>query len=444
MLTPGEVVYRETCMAVNALGRAGEAGEETLSASDVATLLRIARRHKQCTDRLHRIYQGKPRTKIQHTRVRYLEAVATRVCATVRAFAKTRRLTSLSDIEKFARRLSIWEVLSEPVRVKLLAKPKGGHRVITRDGARRMAQRFILRDLLTAAGVDSDCDYARPGAGGEKKMIEEVCQRIMAGYRHWQTADIKECFASLKPGHLNWLPLPKKLIRNVVFLPRCAHVGIAPSPGAASPGGPVGQGVVPGGISSPYTVAIQSATERVRRELPQGSVLSPLVARAFVGRELRAVLGPQEVARCSFVDDLIIGARNHPTVARAIGDLGRRLSEHPAGPISLHIDPPTSTSQGRVKVFGYVLQPGRGYGSNPIHVCPDRERFERFHKRLYERWKAEDQPNDADALEAFILDRLGFWMPSQQAWTVVPAYSLNLALTRAFLYVCEREAAEGS
>jgi hypothetical protein len=36
----------------------------------------------------------------------------------------------------------------------------------------------------------------------------------------------------------------------------------------------------------------------------------------------------------------------------------------PAGPISLHIDPPTSATLkwGQVRAMGYRLLPGRGYG----------------------------------------------------------------------------------
>ena len=108
----------------------------------------------------------------------------------------------------------------------MLPKANGGYRLITKHGPRRMAQQFIVRDLLTAVGVDNEFDFARRGAGGEKALIREVCQRIEAGYRHWQNVDIKECFASLRPGHLGWLPVPEQLLRSVVFLPKCAKVGI--------------------------------------------------------------------------------------------------------------------------------------------------------------------------------------------------------------------------
>ena len=115
---------------------------------------------------------------------------------------------------------------------------------------------------------------------------------------------------------------------------------------------------------------------------------------------------------------------------------------HPAGPIHLHVDPPTSTKQGKVRVFGYVLKPGRGYGDNFVHVQPGRDRFDRFHRKLYDRWKAAGQPDGVEALETFIHGRLAHWMPSQQAWTVVPFWSRHAALNCAFIYVGERDGAE--
>jgi hypothetical protein len=407
------------------------------SDADVAAIRKIARRHQQCTDRLHRIWGGKSKDQFEHARDVYLKAFTTRVCATVRAFAKTRRLGTLQDIYKFAKELDVGKPLWERVRVTLHAKPKGGYRGITKYRPRRMAQQFIVRDLLTAVGVDNEYDYCRRGAGGEKAMIRDVCQRIEKGYRHWQTADVVNCFASLKPAHLGWLPLSKELIRNVVFLPRCAKIEIVK--------GPVGKEVLQSGtptvsgVSIPYMGSSLVPMKKLRRELPQGSVLSPLVARAFLGRELRAMSGKKEVATFSFVDDLTLGARSRPKLDHALDALRERLQGHPAGAVLLHVDPPTSVKHGRVNALGYALKPGRGYGDNFVHVHPGRQRFDRFHRKLYERWKAAGQSDGFEELEGFILDRLGHWMPSQQAWTVIPVFSKHLALSCAVAYVCDKE-----
>jgi Reverse transcriptase (RNA-dependent DNA polymerase) len=435
MSTPGTAVYRETVDALSALssGASGKVAAEDntplLSDADVAAIKKIARRHRQCTNHLHHIWRGESKASFEHTRGVYLKAFTTRVCATVRAFAKIRRRGSLQDIYQFAEKLDVWEPLSEPVRAMLLPKPKGGYRPITMHGPRRMGQQFIVRDVLTAVGLDNEHDYCRRGAGGEKALIRDACKRLEEGYRHWRTADVVKCFASLKPAHLSWLPLPKELIRNVVFLPKCAKIEVVKKTDVTSGG-------------TLYVPSLSLTTKTVRRGLPQGSVLSPLVARAFLGREIRAALGKKEVATFWFVDDLTLGARSRPKLEDALEALRERLQGHPAGPILLHVYPPTSAEHGRVKVFGYVLQPERGYGDNSVHVFPRRERFDRFHRKLYDRWKASGQPRSVDALEDFILERLAYWMPSQPAWTVVPFWSTHTALSRAFFDLCKWDAEE--
>jgi hypothetical protein len=232
---------------------------------------------------------------------------------------------------------------------------------------------------------------------------------------------------------------PYRVIRR--YLPRCAMIETQEGPGKKEVQTPATPTVI-SGATAPYMGSDLVPMKKVRRELPQGSVLSPLVARAFLGRELRAVLGKTEVARLSFLDNLTLGARSRPKVEEALDALRGRLLGHPAGPVLLHVDRPTSTDRGRVLVFGYVLQPGRGYGNNPIHVCPGLERFDRFHRKLYDRKKAEGQLGSAEALEEFILGMLARWMPSQQAWTIVPVFSRNIALTSGFGYICGKEAEE--
>jgi hypothetical protein len=104
MPTPGMVVYRETIRAWNDLRKI--VGEEKLTDVDAAAIRKIAWRHKQCTDRLHR-WGGESKQQFEHTRELYLSAFTTRVCATVRAFAKTRRRGTLEHIYQFAKNLDV-------------------------------------------------------------------------------------------------------------------------------------------------------------------------------------------------------------------------------------------------------------------------------------------------------------------------------------------------
>ena len=103
---------------------------------------------------------------------------------------------------------------------------------------------------------------------------------------------------------------------------------------------------------------------------------------------------------------------------------------HPAGPISLHIDPPTSANskRGQVRTIGYRLLPGCGFGTNRASTSSlALSASIAGHKKLYGRWDAAGRPDDYQAMEDCILEWLAHWMPSQQAWTTVSALSRNTA-----------------
>ena len=182
----------------------------------------------------------------------------------------------------------------------------------------------------------------------------------------------------------------------------------------------------------PLMEAIRKTIEGVRRELPLGSVLSPLVARAFVGRELRAALGDKKVVRLSYVDDFAIGACSPSTAKAGFQLLRKRLQSLPAGPIYLHVDKSADADEDPIRVLGYKLTTHNGYKGNPVHVVPGRKRFDRFHRRALTEWVAAGSPDDLEAFSAELLDR---WIPTQQAWTKVPVNSRDVALTSVVSYL---------
>src|SRR4051812_23111974 len=106
----------------------------------------------------------------------------------------------------------------------------------------------------------------------------------------------------------------------------------------------------------------------IRRGLPQGSVLSPLLARALVGRILRLSLSKTMAEGSFFIDDLTIGASMEAEIKAAQQAVTGSFLSLSAGSIELHDSAPLSTNSGIWTVLGYVLQPGRGYGDNPVHV----------------------------------------------------------------------------
>jgi hypothetical protein len=66
-------------------------------------------------------------------------------------------------------------------------------------------------------GIDSDLDYSKKGAGGERGLVNAVRKYMSDDFKWWSELDVKNCFASLKPAHFGRLPIPA-LARKVTGL----------------------------------------------------------------------------------------------------------------------------------------------------------------------------------------------------------------------------------
>jgi hypothetical protein len=358
------------------------------------------------------------------------------VCAVLRAHARCSRYISREGIVEAADQSKQWALLTEEITAQWHWKSKGGLRLIRSEGPRRTARRLVIRDLLQVMQVDSNIDYSRKGAGGERAFVEQVCKSIDGGFRWWWTPDIKSYFASLRPSHLKWLPLTRQLVKNDVFTPSCAKVRV----------------IIPKDVDkilhalqkqypSPNVMTISEmisfTVQKVRLGLPEGSTLSPLLARGFVGRELRTLFGTPGIAKSSFMDDLAIGARSRKNIETAVIVLTGRLLSHPAGPIELHALKPRDAfgwAKGgkEIELLGYKLQPGNGYGATKVHVKPGSRRLSRFEVKLREKLKNADkslEPYDVG------LNYWRQWFQSQQAWTKVPGCSELVSECIALSYI---------
>ena len=265
-----------------------------------------------------------------------LHSYNARLCAMLRAAHARGGSVSIDELHAFTHKLSVWEPQGEAVVVHWVPKaPKPGFRPIVISGRMRTAQALMLRDVLSMMGIDSACDCTRKGGGGEQGLIKAICKDIEDEYHWWWTPDIKDCFGSIKPRHLGWLPIDRRLIRNVVYLPKCAKIVMLPHKDADA----ILQSLYAkypdlseDGSSSLYSLTVQV----VRRGLLQGSVLSPLLARAVIHREVNATLSQKGLKCYSYCDDLSIGAQTKGECRAAKHAMTDHLSSLPAGPIELH------------------------------------------------------------------------------------------------------------
>ncbi len=168
----------------------------------------------------------------------------------------------------------------------------------------------------------------------------------------------------------------------------------------------------------------------VRRGLPRGSPLSPLLAAWFIDQTLVEALTGSGVVVAVYLDNLAIGGPSAAKVVAAVNLLSEKLSEGP-GTIELHDTEVMHKS--KVDLLGYRLEAGKGYRGNPVHVKPGKRRIERKKAKL--KGKLEEAQADGLDLDDTAEDYWNQWSPSQGAWTRVPYHSDRVSLDITMSYV---------
>ncbi|MGC2077739.1 MAG: hypothetical protein WA728_17260, partial [Xanthobacteraceae bacterium] len=197
--------------------------ERSFSEVDVAKFEQLIKDYRRALLRVVRASRGDPQKQEASARKLIWSSRSAHTCAALRATVRKNRYASPEQIRGMATAGKRWQPITEPVTAWWRPKSGGGYRLVTEDGIVRTAQRLVLRDMLTVMNIDSEFDYSRRGKG-EKALITRVCDLMDSEFDWWAMLDIKNYFASLKPGHFGWLPLTRQEITNIVFTPKCAEV----------------------------------------------------------------------------------------------------------------------------------------------------------------------------------------------------------------------------
>ncbi|MEC5293371.1 MULTISPECIES: reverse transcriptase domain-containing protein [unclassified Aurantimonas] len=351
---------------------------------------------------------------------------------------------SFDTVMKAASSLSVWKPTKEAVTVYWERNgPK--FRMITKVGIHRGAQQLLLKDTLSLMNVDSEYDYTRKGVGGERAFVRSVCSAMVDGFTWWWTPDIKDCFTSITPKHVvSKLPVNSSMLRTVVFLPKCAEIKVC------KPEEPL---ALADYLQERYPDLIESTSdlspaERVRhvsvqlaqQGLPQGSMLSPLIARGFIGRELRQIAGGEELHVATIMDDLCIGSCGTEALNGVAKAVKKRLLTHPAGSIEIHDQ--ELMNRTKVDLLGYRFQYEDEGKADPVHVKPNGKRWNRYRQRLLDHLLAcangrvgRDRLEILDELFAEA-DRYGRqWYQSTVGWTKKGQFSWQKMLDANTSYV---------
>jgi len=252
----------------------------------------------------------------------------------------------------------------EAVKVEFYPKSSGGYRTITKPGWRRRAMQLMLRDTLVAANFNNEFEFACCGKG-PFAVADCIRDAIEDGYRHWVIADVKDCFPSLAMGHIKELvPVDQRILRNTAFIP---------------PTCPTIRPDVPDAITN---------IAATRRGLPQGSVVSPLLASAFLGRVLRGI--SEDVRKFAYADNIAICAKSYGDLKSAENALVKRLSAQQYGSLQLgyirrhHLQAGTNAFLDFMQ-FRFGRKTFAGKVVDEVHRWPSVQAFNRRRKKMCRR-----------------------------------------------------------
>ena len=168
----------------------------------------------------------------------------------------------------------------------------------------------------------------------------------------------------------------------------------------------------------------------VRRGLCQGSLLSPLLARAVIAKGLHVAVGSPAISVSSYCDDLFLGASDKEALHAAKGIVTKHFSSLPAGPIELHDAPVADVWH--ADFLGCRLEPGKGHGDSFVHCKPGPKRIARFKRALAARLDARKPDEDP-----FVIGERYWrgWFASAAAWTKVLGFSARVSLSITQSYI---------
>jgi len=312
-----------------------------------------------------------------------------RICALVRNADRADKRFTADQFESQAGELNISRPLHEPLDFKGQVKTDGSMRPITSPRWRRRALQVQLRDVLIAAGIDSPFEFSKQGRGA-LAAATTVKQAIKDGFRFWIVADVLNFFASVRPEHiLPWIPVARSIVRNVAFTPQGAPI-LLPTKGD-------------------LTVNLSEA----RQGLPQGSMLSPQIASALIGRELQGL--PGDRVAVAYRDDIAVGARSQQEAKDIEKALSTRLVNLAAGPLSLryckHYD-----AENRLDFLQFRLRWRHWLGDEFPHHHPNPRALRRWRSELIRRIDEYPLSTPVDDIVEDLLD--GYC----RNWTVAMAW----------------------
>lgn len=370
---------------------AASSEQERLTSAEVASQRRLLRGYGQSLRSISRYAEAGNAYKVENAVVSTLKSFSARSCALILDVHSSRRVARMTDIEERAAKLDLCRPCTDPVAWKGEAKLDGTIRATLSFGWRHRAQQRVLRDAFLASGVWNPYEHSS-GTKGPGALVREIASAFEAGYRYWVVADIKDCFASVRPGHLHGLlPLKRGAAwKGIIFLPS----------------------------NTPISGIPENLEGAARSGLPTGSLVSPRIASALLGREIRAVMSGAQGVAVSFADDIAIGARTLKE-SEAIKDaLCDRLTSLNSGPLAFKYIKIVAAVDG-IDIVGRRIRLKHWDGDRKIHVQPSPRAFERLRLKAQQEFGTLGQLGELE--RTLLHDYVRRWATAHD-WTLQPGW----------------------
>lgn len=324
--------------------------------SFVACVRGHAAKHEATWRRLKNAYASGKSHRIRAAQNTMFKSYASKVTSFVRGLSPQDKLTP-DEIKAEAAKLDLFSDPGETIVLRLQVKTSGkGARPICMFGRKRRAAQILVRDMIQAKFPPDPADLMARGMGTEIAS-DWVIDCMRKGATQFVVADIKDFYRSVQPKAMTeLLGLPSSVIANCVLV---------------SPAAPV---VVSGHTHASYPVPLDGAGPI---GLPQGSLVSPLIAGRLLGPTLRLITAAGQAR--FYGDDILIAASGLSEAKALEKALHEHLSAHPAGPFHLKHSWICASWSG----FDFAKYRFRAaYGGSRLRRLPARTSHRRFRERL--------------------------------------------------------------
>ena len=344
--------------AINWASVSDEAAVASLTTKEVRGLRKCRRAVLGAVRRIENHRAAGRIEEMRRAESNYCDSRAVKILAVLRAAHKKRRRLSWPKIRQIAGGLDLGKQCLEKRFIYMKPKDVGGKRPVCTFGIEATARQYIAADLLKAKILGNPYEYAREGRG-PKSISIAIKGAIHEGYYYWIEADVVSCFASLKPGHFDDLPLPGAIKADILS----------------------NMHAIPGHNPDKLSIEDWKSIQAARHSLPQGAASSSPLASAFLGRVLRPLMVKAKVVLFTYSDNIIIGARSAEEAKAFASALRESFLALPAGPLTIKIGA-CNDARYRADILGWRFKLRLFEDEFRVTMCPRQRSFYRFEKRL--------------------------------------------------------------